>query len=292
MTRWVGLGALLAGCALFAMRVSAEEGQATASPADLATLQKRLDDLEKQVASGPQCGQACCDSMCCDPCHCPGVVFGTEMSMLRFHDNIGLADRYNDLEAAPRIWAGWTTAGGLGARIRWFDYQDTSSASDIERVRLYTVDMEITDSFQLGSKWSGLLSGGVRYAEENDLVHFAIDEPLLRNVNSGTGPLLGVELYRQVTDRFSLFVLGRESLLFGNTSISEGPAAERVQNTLFAISEIQLGGEWRKALNGTAYLFARTAVEAQWWGGPAILVEFGSRDIGLVGGTMAVGICR
>jgi hypothetical protein len=280
MTRWAGLCAIVAGCALFATRVSAEEGQATASPADLATLQKRLDDLEKQIASGPQCGQTCCESVCCDPCHCPGVVFGAEMSMMRFHDNLGLADRYNDLEAAPRIWAGWTTAGGLGARLRWFDYQDTSSASLVERVRLYTVDMEVTDSFQLGSKWSGLLSGGVRYGENNDIID------RVRFVDSGTGPLLGVELYRQVTDHFSLFALGRESLLFGD-SVRDTARVVRAQNTLFSISEIQLGGEWRKPLNGTAYLFARTAVEAQWWGGGQEGV-----DCGLIGGTMAVGIAR
>jgi hypothetical protein len=284
MTRWAGLCAIVAGCALCATRVSADEGQATASPADLATLQKRLDDLEKQVASGPQCGQACCDSVCCDPCHCPGVVFGAEMSLMRFHEAVGFADRYNDLEAAPRIWAGWTSASGLGARIRWFDYQDTSSASEVERIRLYTVDMEITDSFQLGSKWSGLLSGGVRYGEDNEIVEGG------RLVGSGVGPVLGVELYRQVTDNFSLFVLGRESLLFGN-SVYEDGGVERAQNTLFTISEIQLGGEWRKALNGTAYMFVRTAVEAQWWGGSQSTIDFAS-NVGLIGGTTAIGICR
>jgi hypothetical protein len=289
MTRWAGLCAIVAGCALFATRVSAEEGQATASPADLATLQKRLDDLEKQIASGSPCGQTCCESLCCDPCHCPGVVFGAELSFLRFHDNLGLANRYNDLEAAPRIWAGWTTAGGLGARIRWFNYQDTSSASIDERVRLYTVDLEVTDSFQLGSKWSGLLSGGVRYAENNDFLRIFGGT---RYVDSGTGPVLGVELYRQVTDHFSLFAIGRESLLFGNEVFETPRRVGRSQNTLFAISEIQLGGEWRKPLNGTAYFFARSAVEAQWWGGAESYFRELNDSVGLVGGTMAVGISR
>ncbi|MGA2063515.1 MAG: hypothetical protein ABSG86_01025 [Thermoguttaceae bacterium] len=288
MTRWAGLCAVAAGCALFAAPVFAEEADGTAAPADLATLQKRLDALEQQYASAAQCGQTCCQSLCCDPCHCPGVVFGAELALLRFHDSLGLANSYNDLEAAPRIWAGWTGAGGLGARVRWFDYEDTSSTSLVERVRLYTVDMEITDTFQLGAKWSGLLSGGVRYAELNERNFDFLKG--IRYVNSGAGPVLGVELYRQVTNSISLFALGRESLIFSDESIGidAGKTVVRPQNTTFAISEIQLGGEWRKPLQGTAYFFARIAAEGQWWGG----AQVGVVDVGLVGVTAAVGIYR
>ena len=289
MTRWAGLCATVAGCVLSVARVSAEEGEETAAPADLATLQRRLDDLEKQVASNPGNTQTCCD-----PCPCPGFTFGAEMAMLKFHENVGAAEGYGDWEPAPRIWAGWTTAGGLGIRFRWFDYQDSNADSVIERVRLYTVDAEVTDSFQLGSKWSGLFSGGVRYGENNEITEFGMGGTR-RLLDCGVGPVVGVELNRRVTDHISLFAVGRESLLFGNV-VSDEVVPVRVSNTCFSISEIQLGGEWRRPFNGCAYFFARTAVEAQWWGGsqtsaPAYFDGYAT-DVGLVGATVSIGICR
>jgi hypothetical protein len=284
MLRWAGLCTILAGCALFAAWASADDAiPVPGSSPDLATLQKRLDDLEKQIG----CGQGCCETVCCDPCHCPGVVVGLEVAFLRLHEDQGNADPYNDLEAAPRIWAGYEGANGLGVRARWFNYWDTSSAANILRAHLYTVDIEATDAFQLGSKWSGLITGGVRYAEDNQLFF-----PGTRFVTCGTGPVLGMELTRPIGEHFALFALGRESILFGDTV--EGPAATalRARNTLFDVTEIQLGAQYQRTFNGSTYGFVRLAFEGQYWCGGSGDPFGVSANVGLIGGVAAIGLCR
>jgi hypothetical protein len=285
-----------------------------------AAMGERLSDVEGRLAAIEQrggaddYGSACDGDSWCDACHGSGLTSTAELVVLRLHDNNSLnpsGTLFDSYQAAPRLTVGWQNAGGIGIRARWFDF-DTSSQFDIAAPfpsvyyaswNLVATDVEATVAFQLGSRWSGIVSGGVRYAE---CTHRA-DEVLLdgssNSANAGFddsfGPVVGLEMKRFVTQRLSLFAATRASMQFGDTKNNfvarDATGAVLFENILtrenqtFSISEIQLGAQWDRPIGGDALLFLRGAFEGQYWVSSA---GGGSADLGLVGGQFAIGIAR
>ncbi len=258
------------------------------SATKFASLQDRLDQVEADLARyrNADGGVSSCDDGGDDawPCYTSGLVFGAEVAVLRPFQSEGQMEGF-DYKAAPRIWLGWQNSNGFGLRARWFDYDGggASPTSIYSDVGMETFDLEVTDTFTLGKKWEGLLSAGVRYAEftETRTVGGGVLE-----TDGALGLVVGAELYRPLTCNLYLFGIGRTAFMYADATNNNGTLNP---DTTFNISELQVGVEYRRYLSGTTRLFARAAVEGQYWAG---MSDRDTEDVSLIGGTFAVGIAR
>lgn len=218
----------------------------------------------------------CCGDSCDIPCGtggCGGLIAGFDFVFLQanFSDNPGFfrtqtnGQLYNDKaenfvynpQLASRPWFGYEHASGLGARARYFVYDESSSplrgtstfdtalaapftpegfrtpsttaAGDnflaVSGVRVSTVDLEGTKRACFGN-WSLLAAGGFRYG----LVRQTYSAQITDNQSEllatsqyghrfeGFGPLVGLEARRQVTCNITFFSAARFALLFGHGS--------------------------------------------------------------------------
>jgi len=209
-----------------------------------------------------------CDS--CQPCR-GGWVGGVGVYILKPHWTTNPAfattitsaggvnvDRQTDFSysyyASPLVWFGYVGENGLGARTRfWFFDQSSSttftndgsltvisaaplnylnSSSTAGDVLTFTssldvdvVDFELTQTFALGAL-TGQLSAGGRYSRiEQTYRHVEAPLTTLNDVVDsshafdGFGPSLGAEVRRNIADSgYSLYANGRGSLLFGKST--------------------------------------------------------------------------
>ncbi len=99
-----------------------------------------------------------------------GVTGGAEVSLLKPFQTEETTTGFG-YDPATRIWLGYQGSNGLGARARWWQYDERSSnpTSNFTSFKMQTFDLEATKAFKLGSM-KGLISGGLRFAEyrEND----------------------------------------------------------------------------------------------------------------------------
>jgi hypothetical protein len=231
-------------------------------------------------AAASQAGDACdvCDVKCASPA---GVTWSlaAEIALLRPYDTDSQAAVAYDAKAAYRLALAATNQCGTGVRVRWFDYDDTSSLPDqgVDRYQVETLDVEFVTAIDLGCNLHGVFSAGGRYAE-----YFEYDGDDLDTVNGSFGPVLGVELHYDLCHNLSLFGLGRHALMYGNYNGFE----QNYQFHTFSISEIQLGAQYKTNLCGSC-AFVRCAMEAQRWEG---VNDYDTQDFGLFGGTFAAGI--
>ena len=278
--------AALAALALLAPigMVQAQEVQ-LASHAELNNLYARLAELESRIAasnvSGCGCADACgggcnggcggyCDDCCCG---CPGFVGGAEILWLEVFESDGVGAF--DFNEGFRWWLGYQGAGGLGVRVRAFDYQQTVGASDVD---IQSFDFEVYDAVQLGCNWDLIIGGGVRYLDFLNDTNGGGDDFI-----AGTGLVLTAELYRHISDRAALYAIGRTSIVGGDGAVG-GVIADNL--TTFT-TEIQIGAQLHREWNG-GLLFARAGWEAQTYDEPQENDEL----ITLLGGVLSVGLMR
>jgi hypothetical protein len=263
------------------------------SASEYQSMQSRMSDLEKRLGyiqnNKDGCGGKGAKGCFAGDCHSPGISAGGEALFLKAHQSELGSQGLDDYQIGSRIWLGYTAAGGLGLRARWFNYDNSNPNALLNRLDIDSLDLEITDKIALGRKWSGTVGLGVRYTDYNEewANIFQVSH------RGHLGPVIGIELNRCLTDRLSIFTLGRAAYLFGDSRVtqrfSEVPILESIEETTFAIGEMQIGGEWRRPLAGTGYLFARAAVEGQFYTSSS---NWDSESLGLVGGTFAIGIDR
>lgn len=316
---WANLVVLAAGWAVAAVPVAAEDVEFV-SVTEFAALAERLEEVESRVTAVEHDGANCGQIADCEPCHCPGFTATAELLFLKLHDNRFYgpsAAAFDSYELAPRLSLGWTTASGLGIRARWFEYDvDTRWVQGDQWPYIYTdgwdiqtLDFEVTDTFQLGSKWTGLISGGLRYAECKEFYGMVAWYPYrfdgCRGFTSSLGPVAGLEMQRRLTEHLSLFGLVRGSLLFDDWTShridrdTDSGAVLYEENyvrksQMFGVTEVQLGGQWQRPLNRGASLFVRAAAEGQFWIScvDSSGDERGESSLGLAGGLLAIGIDR
>lgn len=279
--------AIVAAWALLAplTTIQAQEIQ-LASHAEMNNLYARLAELESRIAatnvSGCGCADAAgCDSGCgdcCDDCCNAGWVGGAELVWLKaFNSDTQFGDFNYD--TGFRWWLGYQGAGGLGMRMRGFDYSQTAANGDV--VDVETFDVEVYDSFQLGCNWDVVIGGGIRYTDNRQVfTNLATDTQIF-----GTGPVVTAELYRHVSDRAALFAIVHESIVAGDANTNAGGPTQ-TDDTMF-ISEIQLGAQVHREYNG-GLVFARLAWEAQYY---ADTVDVGE-SVTLMGLAAGVGLMR
>ncbi|VAW02469.1 hypothetical protein MNBD_ALPHA08-332, partial [hydrothermal vent metagenome] len=89
-----------------------------------------------------------------------GFTAGTEVSLLKPHHTEGQIEGYG-YDPATLAWIGYQFQNGLGIRGRWWQYNERTSdpaASTYDKIKMETVDIEVTQAFKLGSM-KGLVSG-------------------------------------------------------------------------------------------------------------------------------------
>ncbi|VAV95118.1 hypothetical protein MNBD_ALPHA08-2058, partial [hydrothermal vent metagenome] len=168
---------------------------------------------------------------------------------------------------------------GLGIRGRWWRYNETSSnpgASEIDRLKMETIDIEATQAFVLG-KINGLVSGGLRLASYNENNNTVIP--------SAFGLVAGLELQRNLIGGLSAFGESRFALMYDN-KWRDGGILER--NIAFTISEAKLGFRYDYPVwNDRVNLFGKASGAVQYWTGVS---DDDSESVGLFGAAFELGV--
>ncbi len=282
------------------------------------------DEQPQQVTACDECGT--CD-VCCDPCGCAGFFGGAELLLLDPHSSagtnaLGVGGPYPEWGYRPayRFWLGYQGSGGQGLRLRYFQFdqynEDVLDAANPEQggfetagvgFNAYYVDVEYTDTIQLGGQWSALLHGGMRYAavDRFDMAYDAgVGTTYGRYLTCSWGVTGGLELRRPIFAGWDLYANLQGSILFGDGdeyNWTDDPPSwdgeNHLENGTQAIWEISFGMEKAYDLGNGAELFGRVGVEAQYWDGfQREFVAGGTYEqgeaFGLYGYTIALGINR
>ena len=314
--------------------------------ANVAALRSQLDNQLSSQAAADSCVAPLC-APCCAPrpnawllgSYPIGWIAGYESVIVKpfFQSNEVITNLTNGAYAwnyqyTPRVWLGYVGESGLGARARYWQFDHTSGGAtrDIDqgngdfltiasnnRLRVYTIDAEVTQRVALGRFLFNFAAGG-RYAEFGSAITANISfqgQPAgtgFLGVNfRGGGPTLAAEAWRPLFGGFALYGNGRASLLYGNSTTTfasqneNGPFARQLsQASMLPIFETQLGVQWTTVLGGGSTFFVRTGVEAQLWnsvgrlpnpfndgnnGGPGFVQLSDVGNLGFFGVTAAAG---
>ena len=160
-----------------------------------------------------------------------------------------------------------------GYRLRYFDFEGTNRGGDFEDgPEIQTVDLEAFKPITLGS-WSGEYSVGLRYLD--------IEEPYGTSLDvdySGFGPVVGIDLTRDLSGPWSVYVNGRASYLFGDDDADSAPDDAPV---------LELGAGIQRTLNiGNCGGYVRLGVEAHRY----FELAYDETDGDLFGGVLAFGV--
>ncbi len=241
---------------------------------------------------------------------CPGLVGGVEAAILRPRPGMSLADfailglnavpyHENQYEVTPRIWLGYVSESGLGARIRYWTFDEGLAQDaghfhgrrrDSRRLRNARVPTRSTSrrpqEIQWG-RWGMNVGGGLRYGSvvqelSTQIIYPAIPENETLNQTGsffGVGPTLFAEFHRPIGESGLALVANlRGSLLFGTETnaltetdnLAVPPATTPYlakQDLAVGIAEIQMGLEWSRSLSQGRRLFAQALWEGQIWDG-------------------------
>ena len=236
--------------------VSAQEPQPEAKPMPAVAA-----PVEKPVLSGHDC----CDK----PCKQGGFIGGAEILFLKPANSEGIAPLFDTiidlansplvagalgapinepdfgLESSYRLWLGWQSAGGLGFRATYFNWDNGAAADSAITIPLgggipvginldyrlegRVLDLEVTDTITASENYLITLSAGFRYVEyieENRLgvsvptAGFLAPELLTAGFNSRDyGIVLGADVHRRIGRNLALFVGTRASAVYGDQDI-------------------------------------------------------------------------
>jgi hypothetical protein len=221
------------------------------------------DDGGKVVApSGTNC-QPCCD----DCCRGYGAYYGeVQLMWIRPHiqeDWIGKLSEEHHF--SPRIVFGYEDSCGLGARVRYWNFDDTIRVLDPSTfdLELNVVDVEATNRICFRST-DVVLGGGFRYA------HWGIDDDEGDEVDlNAYGLTMAADVHTPLCVSpctcWSFVYGGRLSLLFGDW---EGEnlimTSWDVRDDNLLVTELYTGIEYLRSFDGYD-LFARAVTEFQNW---------------------------
>lgn len=123
-------------------------------------------------------------------------------------DSSGYEDQ--DYEAGYRISLAYQAdQSSWGYRVRYFSFDGTDGSSSEEGPEIQAIDVEAFRPVSLGS-WNGEWSVGVR--------HLDLEEPYAGSPEvdyDGLGPVVGIDLTRDLSGPWAIYVNGRASYLFG-----------------------------------------------------------------------------
>ncbi len=249
----------------------------------IAELESRLESVETTGVSfgGPVQNDGCKSGKCgkgtfkggtcwCSPCS--GVTFDAELLLLRMADSDGSVQE-NDYASGSRYTLGYTNHSGQSLRVRYFEYANQEQPNG-DRFLVENLDVEYGGRFTLGCNWQGELTIGARWAE-------LFWEEGTDDYDDALGPLAGISLRSNLFRSVDLYASGKQAYMIGRN------VEDNNEFQTFAISELAFGVEVTRDV-GAAAAFARAGVEAQYYHSIADDAE----DVGLLGGTFALGITR
>jgi hypothetical protein len=235
-----------------------------------------------------------------------------EVIWLRYHRADGVRvgtdggdDEEFDFEITPRLTVGWVRSDGLGARIRYWEFDHNSNDDgDVDRldVDTYTWDFETFDTFCLNRNWDLEIAAGARYNEFREAMIDPGDNQVRLNSFSGYGGLVGAELRRLVGTSGAIFVRARGALLMSDKDVfnNSGAQQERLVDVVVGMTEYAFGYDYIMPMTAGAYAFARVQAEWQNWYNfssgfedTANTQDFaGPADVGFGGWGFAFGVAR
>jgi hypothetical protein len=142
-----------------------------------------------------------------------------EATFFRYHDANGVEDgdaggddTEFDNDANLRLTAGYVGCDGLGARVRYWDYDEVAVAAgnDAIFVDTYTLDFEVFQTLDVGSCTCVEVSGGVRY---NDFFFIREDGAADVTAFDGLGGIIGIKAHRDICGGFGVCAGLREVIL-------------------------------------------------------------------------------
>jgi hypothetical protein len=178
----------------------------------------QVDPAQEETAhvdDNSDCGSDCCE-VCCDT---GSFFFGAEATFFKYHDangvedgDLGGDDTEFDNDANLRLTAGYVGCDGLGARVRYWDYDEVAVAAgnDAIFVDTYTLDFEVFQTLDVGSCTCVEVSGGVRY---NDFFFIREDGAADVTAFDGLGGIIGIKAHRDICGGFGVCAGLREVIL-------------------------------------------------------------------------------
>lgn len=209
-----------------------------------------------------------------------------------------------DFLPAWRLWGGWSDEEGLGARVRWWQYDQFSSATDSlgtteTRLIFQKLDVEVTEQVSFGP-WDMLLSGGATWIGNELDLGSSTTNGIDRWRMDAAGVTAGIQAVRRSRrfEHWRWFASAQGSAVFGNNlaqTVAEPIGSQ--PSTVGGIFEFAIGPRWERNIGGGAIAFAGGNAEAQYWMTSlgAIndgLVPDGQGALGLVGLSFNLGIRR
>jgi len=253
------------------------------------------DDCCSDTCCGDSCG--CCDSCCCNPY--AGCYASVELLWIRPHvseDWVGKLS--NDYEFSTRTVIGYESCCGLGARIRWWQFDHTIDVEDPATIGMdvQVVDLEATNRLFFYNS-DVLLGGGLRYA------HWGLDDQFGDSVTlDALGLTFAADVFTPLccdcSHRIGFVYGGRWSVLagdwHGDNEIIDTVVTPEVNDDNFLVTELYAGlGYWW--CRGGCDVFASTTIEMQNWrsdvlGEPGIGNGIAPNSIGSVNSIGFVGL--
>lgn len=221
---------------------------------------------------GGKGGKGLLDCCCCDQA---GWIFGAEATFMKYHRADGV--RWNaspfgetefDYEVSPRLTAGYINCDGLGARVRYWEYDQTAGDGfSFVSVDTYTIDFEVFQQVELDccGCTSVEFSAGLRYTAFDEVIYSDFLGVGSANSFDGLGAVVGTEVNRSFgyVDGYARF---RYSITMDDkVTFDDIDGRVWMNDSVVAMSEIALGISKSYCLNSGATLTANVGVEWQQW---------------------------
>lgn len=271
-------------------------------------------DSHSQTACS-DCNAAVREFVCSPCCDRSGPFAEFDLLFLRYHraDGVrhgtaaGEADDF-DFETSPRITLGYVGDDGVGARLRYWQYDhfqtlEVGAGTRGIGVDSYNLDFELFERFDLNCDWDVELSGGVRYSDQQEFMVDTAEADLRSNaLNSAFGLIIGAEARRQISYG-SLFARVRTAIVQGDKGVFNNDAGGLAENDVILLDstsaqlELAVGHELAYQTRSGAEVFGRYGLE--WWQYDNVSSSFngaletsliGASDIGYAGFMFGFGI--
>ncbi|QDV72885.1 Lpg1974 family pore-forming outer membrane protein [Botrimarina mediterranea] len=172
--------------------------------------------------------------------------------------------------AVPRLTLGYQTASGLGARVRYFEFDESGKPIFPETgvqhsVDTYTIDFEVYDRFKINNDWALECSAGLRYAHFEERMDDPIPSDIRLNRLHGFGGVAAVEAVREISRSSSLFARTRGAIIQDDKYVRNGASEGVLRDSSVGMLELALGYQYAYQFKYSGRVSLRAGYEWQNW---------------------------